>query len=217
MKLLILKKKSLQLIIFVCFLVLAARTGYAQGKTKLIDDFEEKYAAKGWWVFGNVQLSLRENNETLKADLGDYSLGVVSQTADWYGGGFGRNIPDGFDIGNLKYFCVDVWGDGTKKGIIGIKIVEDDNDNNEAEADIDYTLLYDDEWTYKRIINWKGWKRLVISLDRFKDSNKNIGDDEWNPQKTRNSQGILKINIICLSQTQNDNVKFKVDNIGFCQ
>jgi hypothetical protein len=210
-------KKMFWLIIILSFLIFISKNSYALQPTKIIDNFESSNSKANWWVFGNAQISIRENSEQLKGEFGNYSLGVETVASDWYGGGFGRDLPPSANRGSNQYFCIDVWGDGTKTNIIAIKLVDDDNDNNVAEDDIDKSLLYDDEWTYKRIINWKGWKRLKIDLNRFEDSNPGIGDDIWNPQQTSRSQGILKINIICLSKEQNGSVKFKIDNIGFCQ
>ena len=210
-------KKFLSLIIILYFLMFFCSDSYALQQITLVDDFESSNTKASWWVFGNAEISIRKNSEEMKPEFGNFSLGVISETSSWYGGGFGRDLPPSISRGVIKYFCIDVWGDGTISDIIAIKLVDDDNDNNVAEDDIDKTLLYDDEWTYKRIINWKGWKRLRIGLDRFEDSNPGVGDDKWNPEKTSRSQGLLKINVICLSKEESESVKFKIDNIGFCQ
>jgi hypothetical protein len=210
-------KKFVCLYIVLFFILMLPASACARLQVNCVEDFEEKYTTKNWWVFGGAEIETRANSKELYKELGEYSLGVKSVVSDWYGGGFGRNLPPSVNYEEVRYFCIDVWGQGTKGGIIAIKLVDDDNDNNVAEDDIDKSLLYDDEWTYKRIINWKGWKRLKIDLGRFEDSNAEIGDNKWNPEKTGRSQGLLKINIICLSKNQNDQIKFKIDNIGFCR
>ena len=187
-------------------------------KSFTIDDFEDGSINRDpeWWVFNNLLLYTTVNplEEGAPSYIGGKSLQFNGKAQSHYVGGCGRylNIPGNLYSGLKMY----IYGNGPDSGILITELYDDDNDNMQIEVDPDMPsqTLYDDKFIYSLPIDWYGWKTVVIDLEKFKDENKNIGDDIWNPSQTLDgSGGLLQMQFVVLSQMEDGDVNFKIDSI----
>lgn len=191
----------------------------------LIDDFEdgEYNLNQKWWVFGKIEpeviatADLKEGNQMVYKDVGSFSLYIKGETeTEWYSGGMGCYIAKaGQEISKYRNLQLDIYGYGPGQGTLKIELFDDDNNNwflelNTLEA---YTPLFDDRFVNEFMVDWVGWKRVVIPLYCFVDSNPSIGNDIWDPDQKDQSGGLLQMQFICIASHKIGAMQYAVDNI----
>jgi hypothetical protein len=210
------KKILLGLAVSVCF----ASMVFSQFSFYLIDNFESGKFEEGskWWVFGNIKGKIVKNPTLKVKDLiakscGDYALNVSGRTSDWYVGGLGADI--GIDASEFSRFQIDVSGDPLTKGKLIIELLEDDNGNFTIEQDPEnnYEPVKDDKWVAEIKILGKGFTRTSIPFTAFRDANPKVGDGKWNPDQKGGSGGLLKLQLILVTDEKEGNINLNLDNI----
>ncbi|OGC25286.1 hypothetical protein A2291_03720 [candidate division WOR-1 bacterium RIFOXYB2_FULL_42_35] len=194
------------------------------GGSYLISNFEfgSLKSPQEWWVFDIKKAEPIANTDysagdrKVAAEVGNYSLAFNGTATNWYAGGCGTYIAkENQDLSIYDTFKIDVYGNGLGSGTLKIELLDDDNNNWQAEQDSNnsYAPVYDDKLVYDISVDWSGWKRLEIPLADFVDANDGVGDDIWNPQQTNGSGGLLELQFICLGSKADGAIKFNVDNI----
>jgi hypothetical protein len=191
----------------------------------LIDDFEDgDYTANPeWWKFDNINPKVVNNSDYPNGDpisLNDikkFSLNITGSCTDWYCGGIGTyTARKGVDLSKYNTFQMDVYGNGPGSGTIKIELYDDDNGNWQIEQDPKkaYTPLYDDKFIYNLIVDWRGWKRVMIPIADFTDENPGIGDDIWNPNQEGGSGGLIQLQMIFIGPKKTGRINFNIDNVS---
>ena len=186
-----------------------------------VDDFEDGNIIEepAWWTFGDTEQvpvdTIIFKNSPLQKYLGKYALQVKGETKDWYIGGMGTYI--GKKASSYTHIKLYVYGAGPKSGEINIQLYDDDNKNYKLEQDIEnnYEPIFDDKFEYTINVIWKGWKVLIIPINKFKDVNKTVGDNIWNPDDEEGSGGLLHFQMIFLANSKTGPVDVAIDNIKF--
>jgi len=201
--------------IFLWLLLLAA-AAQAQFSFELIDNFESGKIEK-WYKFGNIQMTIAENpsfegKDAIAESCGVYSLSLKGGTDNWYVGGIGANLN--LEASYFSRLQMDVFG-GDEGGKIKIELFDDDNNNNILEQDPakDWMPTKDDKWVAEVPILGKGFTRISIPFSAFKLENPGSGDGVWNPDQKNGSGGLLKMQLILLSEKQRGRVEAGIDNI----
>lgn len=181
----------------------------------IIDDFEDNNLTVDpeWWVFDQVKFGTSRNPAK-----GSFSLSVKGKTNDWYVGGMGTYIAkQEQDLSQYSSLGMDVFGYGPGSGKLKIEIYDDDNGNWQIEQNPKkgYAPVSDDRYSYELIINWKGWKKVQIPFSDFVDTNPNVGDNIWNPQKIGKSGGLIQMQLIAMASSKAGTVNYIIDNIRF--
>ncbi|MBU1026888.1 MAG: hypothetical protein KKA31_04065 [Candidatus Margulisbacteria bacterium] len=186
----------------------------------LIDNFEDQNFTQNpkWWRFGDLKPEIVKNASLEARDLiaescGEYSLSLSGETEDWYIGGIGTDL--GVDADQFARFQIDVYGDGEFSGKLLIELFEDDNQNYSIEQDPqkNYEPIKDDKWGVKVNVQGKGYTRTSIPFSAFRDLNPGVGDDIWNPNQKDGSGGLLKLQLVAISEEQKGKINVNVDNI----
>jgi hypothetical protein len=191
----------------------------------LIDNFENgNFTTKpAWWVFDHISPEVLSKNNFPDGDhlvareMGNYSLFIKGTTKTaWYAGGMGVYLSrPGQELSQYRNLQIDLYGYGPGQGTLKIELFDDDNNNWETEQNTreGYALLYDDRFVAEVMVDWLGWKRVVIPFSDFKDDNPGVGDDLWNPFQTGNSGGLLQMQFICIASSKNGALQYAVDNL----
>jgi len=228
---------------FVCFavLILTASTVFAMGgpapskpeakpvalaeKVFLIDDFESGSlkSPREWWTFelekaeAASNRDLKDGDEGVASEVGNYSLHLSGPAKNWYAGGCGTYLAkENQDLSKYDHFQMDVYGSGPGSGTIKIELADDDNKNWQVEQDSakNFALIYDDKFVYEVRVDWNGWKRVSLPFADFVDDNPKVGDDIWNPQQVDGSGGLLQVQFICIASTDKGRVNYNLDNVS---
>ncbi len=211
------KKRLLVLLLF--GIALACQV-YAQFSFELIDNFEDGNFSEGtrWWKFGSIKTSIVKNSspeakDLIAASCGDYSLNLAGESAEWYVGGIGTDLN--IDAARFSRFQIDLNGSQKYRGKIIIELFDDDNNNNMLEQDPikNYSPVNDDKWVAEVNILGKGFTRISIPFSAFRDDNPEIGDDKWNPDQKDESGGLLKMQLIVITEKQQGKMDFDIDNL----
>lgn len=190
----------------------------------LIDSFEDGNisASPKWWIFGNLILSVVNNNpETLEALAPTVSsvwydkkkLKLRGVTKNWYVGGFGLFCKvDASIYSSIKLL---VRGYGENSGILRIELFDDDNYNwiIESHQNAPSKLMYDDRFVYSLPVTWTGWRVVIIPFSDFIDGNPHVGDDMLNPYQFKGSGGLLQIQFLAIGTKKVSDVRIDVDMI----
>ena len=181
----------------------------------IIDNFEDNNisADPEWWTFDQVKLSTSRNPAK-----GSLSLVVKGKTKDWYVGGIGTYIAkQEQDLSQYSSLTMDIYGYGPGSGKVKVEVYDDDNGNWQIEQDPKkgYSPVSDDRYSYELNIDWKGWKKVKIPFSDFVDTNPNVGDNIWNPQKIGKSGGLIQMQLICLANSKIGTVHYIIDNVSF--
>jgi hypothetical protein len=204
----------------------AAVPGMAMAeKVFLVDDFESGSlkSPREWWTFDLPKVEavankgLKGGDETVAAEVGNFSLLLSGQAKNWYGGGCGTYLAkEGQDLSKYTNFVLDIYGNGAGSGTLKIELADDDNNNWQVEQDSakNYAFTKDDKWVSEVKIDWNGWKRVAIPLADFVDENPGVGDDIWNPQQTNGSGGLLQVQFVALAGSEKGKINFNVDNVS---
>lgn len=191
----------------------------AQFSFHLIDNFEAgRFDRSKWWKFGALDAQAVENGKLDGRDLiaescGEYSLNVVGDAKEWYVGGIGTEL----DVDGTQFarFQIDVYGSNNERGKVMIEFFEDDNQNYTIEQDSknNFAPIHDDKWVTEINVQGEGFTRVSVPFSAFRDANPGVGDDIWNPDKLDGSGGLLKLQIVAISDKQDGRADFKVDNL----
>ncbi|MDD5383006.1 MAG: hypothetical protein PHH60_05065 [Candidatus Margulisbacteria bacterium] len=210
--------KKLVLALSLVFLVAAA--AISQFTFYLIDNFESGEFTEGakWWRFGGLKAEITRNISSEAKDLiaescGEYSLNLSGQTQDWYVGGIGTEL--GVDAAGYSRFQIDIYGNNEYSGKLIVEFFDDDNNNYTIEQDPkkNYEATKDDKWVAEVNIQGKGFTRTSIPFTAFRDVNPGGGDDFWNPDQKNGSGGLLKLQLVAITEKQQGKVNFKIDNL----
>lgn len=207
-------------LLLLLFLLICAGASWAQFSFHLIDNFEDGdfSADPKWWRFGDVKAEVLKNPKSDTRDLiaescGDYSLNMSGSTNNWYIGGIGTDI--GVDGSRFSRFQMDVYGDEKNAGKIKIELFDDDNNNYTIEQDPrnGYEAVHDDKWVAEVNVLGKGFTRISIPFSAFKDANPNVGDGIWNPNQENGSGGLMKMQLVLITEKQVGELNCSVDNL----
>lgn len=193
--------------------------------TYIIDDFEDgNYTSNPeWWKFDNVNPNVVDNADYQKGDpislaaIKKYSLSIIGNASNWYAGGLGTYVARrGIDVSKYNAFQMDVYGNGAGSGTMKIEMNDDDNGNWQIEQDpnANFANLYDDKFSYTLIVDWSGWKRVVIPVADFVDENPGVGDDIWNPEQASGSGGLIQMQLVCIGSKKIGVLKYNIDDIA---
>ncbi len=209
-----------KLLLTAALVVIITTAALAQFTFYLIDNFESGEFSEGakWWRFGDLKVKLVKNPTIEGQDLiaescGDYALAFTGGTRDWYIGGIGTEL--GVDASKYSRFQIDMFGHPTKRGKLVVEFFDDDNNNYTIEQDAkrNYEPIYDDKWVAEIKVQGDGYTRTSIPFSAFEDVNPGVGDDIWNPHKLDGSGGLLKMQIVMISEQQSDEIDLKIDNL----
>ncbi len=208
-----------KLILTLGIVVLIAAATFSQFSFYLIDNFENgKFDKSKWWRFGGLRGEIVENPSPGKQDLiaescGNCALNLSGASRDWYVGGIGTEL--GVDGTHYSRFQIDVYGSDEWRGKLMVELFEDDNQNYSIEQDPqkDYEPLCDDKWVAEINIQGKGFTRISIPFSAFQDVNPEIGDNIWNPSQSDGSGGLLKLQLVTITEKQQGKMDFNIDNL----
>jgi len=209
-----------KLSIFFGLILCLSSLAWAQFTFHLIDNFEDGNfnSDPKWWRFGDLNLEAMKNPQAQSRDLisescGDYSLKLSGKTNNWYIGGLGTDI--GVDGSKFSRFQMDVYGHKKYVGKLKVEIFEDDNMNYAIEQDPQkgYEPVYDDKWVAEVNVQGEGFTRVSIPFTAFRDANPGVGDGVWNPDQEKGSGGLMKIQIVALSEGQQGGIDCSIDNL----
>ena len=200
--------------------------GGNQSNLNMIDDFEDGDYLNNpvWWTFDNVSAKIVDNSKYQNGDsvslaeIKKYSLNISGSCTDWYCGGVGSYIAKkNVDMSRYNTFQMDVYGNGPGSGTIKIELYDDDNSNWQIEQDPkkSYAPLYDDQWVYNLVVDWRGWKRVSIPIADFTDQNPGVGDDIWNPDQNGGSGGLVQMQMVFIGPKRSGSVRMNIDNVSF--
>jgi hypothetical protein len=107
-----------------------------------------------------------------------------------------------------------VYGSGTG-GRIRVELFDDDNGNYSLEQDPSRNWLAtkDDKWVAEVPILQPGFTRISIPFTAFKLDNPGSGDGIWNPDHQAGSGGLLKVQLVLLTDQATGEVEAGIDNI----
>ena len=189
-----------------------------------VDDFESGSLSspREWWVFDIKatpvpNAALTAGDSSIANKVGKNSLQLKGNANNWYAGGCGTYVAkENTDFSQYNSLQLDIYGNGAGSGTLKIEMIDDDNNNWNAEQDPakNYLPIYDDKFVYDIRIDWSGWRRVIISLDDFVDDNSSVGDNIFNPSQIAGSGGLLQFQFICLASKSSALVNFNVDNIA---
>ena len=209
-----------KVLLIIGIFIFVSATAFAQFSFYLIDNFESGEFSEGpkWWRFGELKVKLLKNPGPEARDLiaescGEYSLAFKGDTKDWYVGGIGTDL--GLDASKYCRFQIDI--DGNKKwhGKLIIELFDDDNNNYSIEQDAkkNYAPVFDDKWVAEINIQGEGFTRTSIPFTAFRDVNPGVGDDVWNPSQANGSGGLMKMQLVAITEEQQGKIDFKIDNL----
>lgn len=200
-------------ILLTLILLLSFQT-QAKSRSMLIDNFEDGDLIEKpeWWTFGRVDLSVARvvPSENPKY-VGNRVLQLRGKSSDWFVGGLGTYLGvNGF---NYNAFKIYVKGYGEKSGSLRFELYDDDNGNWQIETDqFMKNPIFDDKYIYTLVVDWKGWRTIIIPLSHFRDENPNIGDNIWNPFQRQNSGGLIQLQILAMTATDKGAVMIDIDS-----
>lgn len=200
----------------------AATTAQSSAKAAypyLIDNFEDGTYTKDpeWFVFDNIiptiirNAKLQDGDPAVIPNLGIYSLNLSGSASNWYVGGMGLML--GIDASNYTSFELDVYGNGENSGKLKIELYDDDNGNSEVEVDKNWKPLYDDRFAAELEVNWKGWKHVSVPFSKFKNDGR--GNYKFDPNLANGSGGLIKLQLICVANSETGLVNYNIDNLEF--
>jgi len=202
--------------------------GSSDSRMLLIDDFESASlrSPREWWVFDIETLepvsnsALKIGDEESVEAIGSYSLKLKGKATNWYSGGCGTYIAkEHLDASRYNAFQIDIYGNGPGSGTLKVELFDDDNNNWQAEQDPsnNYLPIYDDKYITDIMVDWSGWRRIVIPFEDFVDDNAGVGDDIWNPAQTNGSGGLLQLQFVCIAPKSDGEVNFNIDNVSLIE
>ena len=200
-------------------ILVLASAAFSQFSFYLIDNFESgNFDRLKWWRFGDLKVKVTENASPEGRDLiaescGQYALNFSGDSKNWYVGGVGTEM--GMDATRFSRFQIDVFGSDEYRGKLIIELLEDDNGNYSIEQDPkkNYDPLYDDKWVAELNIQGKGFTRVSIPFSAFRDANPGVGDDKWNPEQKNGSGGLLKLQLVAITDKKEGKIDFSLDNL----
>jgi hypothetical protein len=184
----------------------------------LIDNFENGRADK-WYRFGEARMTVERNpsgeavsRDPIAESCGEYALKLKSRAVNWFAGGIGTDLN--VDASGFNRLQLDIFG-SDKHGKIKIEVFDDDNNNLALEQDAarDWLATKDDKWVAEVPVLGPGFTRVSIPFSAFKLENPGSGDGLWNPDQTNGSGGLLKVQLILLTDKPVGEVETNIDNL----
>lgn len=213
-------KRHIARFLLLIFLIIPVSVDAAKKTVRkpfMVDSFEDGDLSKDleWWRFGDLDLSIVDNNKNEDPYLGRRSLRLTGDPSNWYIGGCGAFF--GLDMTGFDAIKLIIRGNGEETGLLQIELYDDDNQNWQIEPyqkDPSQTMA-DDKFIYSKPITWYGWKVLIIPLSHFVDDNKGIGDDIFNPYQLGSSGGLLQLQLVLLAVNRDVQPDIQIDSIKF--
>lgn len=208
-------KRKLIGLVFLAALAVVVR---AEFTFYLIDNFENGRADK-WYRFGEAKMTVERNpsleagaRDAIAESCGEYALKLKSRSVNWFAGGIGTDLN--VDASGFTRLQLDICG-SDKRGKIKIEVFDDDNNNLALEQDAakDWLATKDDKWVAEVPILGKGFTRISIPFSAFKLENPGSGDGVWNPDQRNGSGGLLKVQLILLTDKPEGEVETSIDNL----
>jgi hypothetical protein len=190
----------------------------AQFSFYLIDNFESGKADK-WYRFGEVRMAVEKNpsleagaKDVIAESCGEFSLKLKGRANNWFAGGIGTDMN--VDASPFTRLQLDAYG-SAERGKIKIEVFDDDNRNFALEQDPsrDWLATKDDKWVAEIPILGKGFTRISVPFSAFKLENPGFGDGVWNPDQKDGSGGLLKVQLILLTDKPEGDVEVNIDNL----
>lgn len=217
----------MRILVWIMIGVLLCLNGeYVQAKKKkrkkpivyVIDTFSDGSYQKSpeWWTFGDLMMRVSNNSEKKKY-LGKKSLVVQGKASKWYMGGFGRYL--GIDMWPFKFIKMVIYSPKPMSAMLEVQLFDDDNKNWKVDTFVNKEQAsHDDIFVHNILMDWTGWKTVVIPLSQFDDDNPEEGDNIWNPYRIKGSGGLLQMQVIVSTAKQpTGDVTFKIDSLKFTQ
>ena len=202
---------------FLFFIFLLSSFSTSQATVHLVDNFSDQNLTEEpkWWSFGNVYVSVEQNQKDNLPYVGNYSMRLEGETTGWYIGGVGTLL--GIDTKRYNAIKFLIRGYGPKSGTLSIELYDDDNNNwaIEPHPDNPSVVYKDDKFVNSIPVTWYGWRVVIVELKDFVDDNKNFGDNVFNPYQTDNSGGLMQMQLMLLSSKQDGWAKMDIDSIKF--
>ena len=170
------------------------------GNLYLIDNFDDGNITANpvWWTFGNISVKVVNR-----------SLIVSGKAKNWFVGGMGTLLAKiNVDLGRYNAVQMAILGSGPGSGTIRIELMDDDKGTGKYEP------LYDDTFSYDIIIDWSGWKNIIIPINKFKSNNPKLGNGKLNMTKKNGKGGLLQINLLFTASKENSSMKLNIDNLA---
>ncbi len=189
----------------------------------MIDNFENgNYTTNPvWWKFDNVSVNVVGNSDYQTGDpavvsvIGKYSVSITGNASDWYAGGMGTYLAKkNNDLGRYNAIQMDIFGYGPGSGTIKIELVDDDKGNWQVEQDSKGVPLYDDQFVYNLIVDWRGWKRVTIPFSDFTLDNPGHGDGLLTVGQENGKGGLLQVQFIFIGPKKVGSLKYSLDNVS---
>ncbi len=184
----------------------------------IVDNFEDKNLTKQpkWWAFGDIDVYITENNQKELNGLEQFSMVIKGK----------RNFPKivggvgtffGANMKSYDALKLPIKGYGKHSGIIMVELYDDDSNDWEItpHPNDPSQVIYDDKFVYHIVVDWDGWKVVIIPLDSFKDANPLFGDNLWNPYHTKTSGGLLQMQLLLFATDDKKNPIVNIDTIKF--
>jgi len=208
-----------------CLLVFVFSTTFAEKNSEtsvltslspiLIDNFEDGNITDkpSWWKFDGIDLGIKRAVSFKIKELGKYYLDVKGIAKEWYVGGIGMYLAK--PVSDFTHLQMDVYGTGANSGKVKIELFDDDNENKTLEQNVsnNYAPINDDRFANEVVIDWEGWRQILVPFNEFSDINPGVGNDTWDPDGIGGSGGLLHVQFIVLANSATGNVGFKLDNI----
>ena len=184
----------------------------------IIDNFEDKNLTKQpkWWAFGDLDVYIKENDRTQLVGLEQFSMVLKGRRrSPKIVGGVGTFF--GVDMRPYDAIKLPIKGYGKHSGIIMLELYDDDSNDWEItpHPEDPSRVVYDDKFVYNIVVDWEGWRVVIVSLDSFKDANPLFGDNIWNPYHTGTSGGLLQLQLLLFATDDKKNPMIMIDTIKF--
>ncbi len=184
----------------------------------IVDNFEDKNLTKQpkWWAFGDLDVYIKENDRTQLVGLEQFSMVLKGRRrSPKIVGGVGTFF--GVDMRPYDAIKLPIKGYGKHSGIIMLELYDDDSNDWEItpHPEDPSRVVYDDKFVYNIVVDWEGWRVVIVSLDSFKDANPLFGDNIWNPYHTGTSGGLLQLQLLLFATDDKKNPMIMIDTIKF--
>jgi hypothetical protein len=195
--------------LFALTLVLASYSSHALSGPKteqVIDDFERGPECPRWWTFGEVDIS-----RTPEPAGSHLALRGEAPRRSGHGMGVFLNA----DMSGYTALALKVRGYGPESGQLKIELFEDDNGNWEIEKDPrSYLPVRDDRFVREIVVDWIGWRDVILPLSSFRDDNPAGGNGVFDPARDLASGGLLEVQVVVKPSTSlHERVQIDLDDV----
>lgn len=200
---------SVLLVLLICSMVFAFGESVSKKDSLVLEDFADATLGSNWWRFGELKESFAESENP---EVGAKYLRLIGVAKDWYVGGRGVYLAK--DVTNFNALEIWIINNSAEKPKVKIEIFDDDNNNSEIEQDDKFQPLKDDKYEYEILLNWGGWRKVVIPFDSFVDVNPEIGNNTWDPTTSDGSSGLTQMQFIVVAGSEQGKVDVGIGKIS---